>query len=286
MRVLVTGGAGFIGTYTTAQLIAEGHEPVVFDIASQIWEDVRDEHAVARAVGEVDAVIHLAAILGTQETIADPCPVVETNLQGSLNVFEAAGDKPVVYISVGNAWMRSLGTGAYTISKTCVEDFVVMYNKHRGHNISVVRPVNAYGPGQSVVKPWGTSNVRKIIPTFIHQALSGGPVEVYGDGRQVSDCVYVGDVARALVWALHEPRKVLGIGPIESRTVGEIARMVANKVDPKVEIAFLPMRPGEVPGKTCANRVPLEDTGFDMTLVGIHEGLERTITYYRDRWQG
>lgn len=285
-KVLVTGGAGFIGRWVCRELKHAGYQPWSMDIAEHPWQDVRDAEAVKNNFRGVEACIHLAAILGTQETIDEPIPVAETNLIGSLNVLERAAmwKVPVVYITVGNAWMRSEGTGAYTITKTAVEDFVTMYNKWRGCRFSVVRPVNAYGPGQSVhTSLGGTSNVRKIIATFVNQALRGGPIEVYGDGSQISDCVWVGDVARSLVAAIDRPG-TWGVGPEESCSVLEVARIVQQLVyrgskgtiDPQV--VHLPMRPGETPGVTRTTDPLLVDN-----LLPLWDGIRRTVAHYA-RW--
>jgi UDP-glucose 4-epimerase len=250
--------------------------------------DVRDATAVTEAAAHVDGIIHLAAVLGTQETITNPRPAAEANILGALNVFEAAVqyDLPVVYAGVGNHWMREHGTGAYTISKTAAEDFARMYDKYRGGRISVVRPVNAYGPRQSVAAPFGTSKVRKITPAFICRALSGMPIEIYGSGNQVSDMVYVGDVARVMVAALgSNVFGPIGVGPTESKTVNEIANIVnalAYDHEEPPPLVHLPMRPGEVPDAVVsADTTHLADLGIDVSeFVDVEDGLELTVDWY------
>jgi UDP-glucose 4-epimerase len=265
MRVLVTGGSGFIGSHVTTELTVQGHQVLRFDHLTHgrndqdvIVGDIRDATAVTEAVAHADAVIHLAAVLGTQETIDNPRPAAETNILGSLNMLEAATqyDIPVVYAAVGNHWMREHGTGAYTISKTCVEDFARMYRLYRGTKVSIVRPVNAYGPGQSVAAPFGSSKVRKIMPSFVCRALAKMPIEVYGSGEQVSDMVHVGDVARTMVAAIGADLGPFEVGPVVSHTVLEVARMVAwcasELTGQVVPIQHLPMRRGEVPNATVS----------------------------------
>lgn len=306
MKVGLTGGQGFIGSWIAKELVARGHEVVIFDRHDHGVEnefflgDVRDSTAVVELAAHVEGIIHLAAVLGTQETIQNPRPSAETNVLGSLNVFEAANqyDLPVVYAGVGNHWMRDHGTGAYTISKTAAEDFTRMFNKYRGGRISVVRPVNAYGPGQSVAAPYGTSKVRKIMPSFVCRALSGVPIEVYGDGTQVSDCVYVGDVARVFVGALehtneHGALDPVGVGPASSVTVNQVADLVRNEValvmgEEPVDLVHLPMRPGEVP-----NAVVQADVGsllqlpaefHEDTFLSLRKGVAGTVEYYQNNW--
>ena len=166
MKTLVTGGAGFIGSWIRRELIARGHQVLVLDHQDRRHQladgeefflgDVRDATAVTEAAAHVDGIIHLAAVLGTQETISNPRPSAETNILGSLNVFEAAAqyNLPVVYAGVGNHAFRLIGTGCYTITKSAAEDLARMYNLYRdGGRITLVRPVNAYGPGRASPLP-------------------------------------------------------------------------------------------------------------------------------------
>jgi len=308
-KILITGGGGFIGSYVIERLIEEGNKVLIFDhnvpgvLRSaptdkiEIFHgDVRDATSVTEAVAHVDGVIHLAAVLGTQETIQNPRPSVETNIIGSLNVFEAANqyDVPVVYAGVGNHWMRNEGAGSYTISKTAVEDYARMFNKFRGGRISVVRPVNAYGPRQSIAEPYGHSKVRKIMPSFVCRALVGDDIELYGGGIQISDCIYVGDVARTFVAALDYTRNnapdTFEVGPVESNTVREIAELVVNNAaeysDARSKIISVPMRPGEVPGASVfANVENLSKLKIDpKDFVSLEDGIQRTLKYYHDVW--
>lgn len=311
MKVGVTGGQGFIGSWITNELLDRGHEVVIFDRHNHedfslervdfFQGDVRDSTAVVELAAHVDGIIHLAAVLGTQETIQNPRPSAETNILGSLNVFEAANqyNLPVVYAGVGNHWMRDHGTGAYTISKTAAEDFTRMFNKYRGGHISVVRPVNAYGPGQSVAAPYGSSKVRKIMPSFVCRALAGHTLEVYGDGTQVSDCVYVGDVARVFVGALEYTREhgaledPVGVGPASSVTVNQVADMVRNEValvtgQEPVDLTHLPMRPGEVPNAVVRADVgtllQLPEEFHENTFKSLRAGVGETVEYYYTNW--
>jgi UDP-glucose 4-epimerase len=308
MKIGLSGGQGFIGGWVRRELLRRGHEVAVFDRyprtpmadgESFFLGDIESPTAVTELAAHVDGIIHLAAVLGTQETIQNPRPSAATNILGGLNVFEAAVQYhlPVVYAGVGNAWMRDHATGSYTISKTCVEDYGRMYNAYRGGLVSVVRPVNAYGPGQSVAAPYGPSKVRKILPAFTCRALTGTAIEVYGDGQQVSDCVYVGDVASSFVTAMehtmaHGPLdKPAEVGPVESCTVNDVARLVARFAaessgrDP-VEITHLPMRPGEVPGAVVrSDTSTLEPLGIDARdFVSLEEGIRRTVEWYAENW--
>jgi UDP-glucose 4-epimerase len=297
MKVGVTGGRGFIGTYVCEELAHRGHEPVVFDnhrrVEAPPWEvmlgDVRDATAMIEFAAHCDGVIHLAAVLGTQETIANPRPAAETNIFGGLNFLEAVAqyDLPAVYICVGNHWMNN----CYSVSKTTVERFVRMYNADRGTRVNCVRVVNAYGPRQLAAAPFGPSKVRKITPAVVCRALSGMPVELYGGGYQISDMVWVGDVARALVSALESAVSgrivdMVEVGPTESTTIRHMAELAIDlAVDrgfPRMPIVDLPKRPGEDPATPVrADAQTLRSIGIDpASLRELADGLADTIDWF------
>lgn len=294
MRVLVTGGRGFLGRYVIDNLVLRGLTPVSFDWRGTTEErrgcehvlgDVRDPTAVMEAVARVDGVIHLAAILGTQETVTDPRPSMKTNIGGSLHVFHACARRqvPCTYVTVGNHWMQN----SYAITKTCAERFAWMYNREFGAKIAVVRALNAYGPGQK------SRPVRKIIPNFIEPALIGSPLTVYGDGQQVMDMIHVRDVADVLVRALVVPHDcyiydrdappVFEAGTGRHTTVREIAELVIALTHSPSTIHYVPMRPGEPDGAVVVGNPntlrPLYDD-FVPSLVRLEDGLRETIEAY------
>ena len=321
MKIGITGGAGFIGGHVVDVALERGHDVVVFDSRGRLAEtyaprledasrrverrlgDVRDATAMTELAAHVDGIIHLAACLGTQETIQNPRPAAETNIVGGLNFLEACTqyDIPGVYIGVGNHWMDN----TYSISKTTVERFVRMFNADRrpGGNqdqlnrFNIVRLVNAYGPRQSVAPPYGPAKVRKILPSFIARALTGAPIEIYGDGSQISDMVHVRDGALALVKALEcanssiifdRPVEVGSVG--RAPTVEEVARLVRKHAryitGRHSEIKFLDMRPGETEGTpVVADTSTLEFV--EMTpdqLVPLDRGMEETVRWYAENW--
>lgn len=310
MKIGITGGNGFIGSWVAQRAVEMGHQVVVFDrtgdlrgVAGRLVEekkaaiflgDVRDPAAMAELAAHVDGIIHLAACLGTQETINNPFPAAETNVMGGLNFLEACAQYniPGVYIGVGNHWMNN----SYSITKTTVERFVHMYNKERGTQVNIVRAVNAYGPGQSVAPPFGPAKVRKITPAFVCRALTSQPIEIYGDGHQVSDMVHVSDVAKVLIRALEQAAegivfpKPVEVGPDHHLTVNEVAHIVADAAEQvrgdRAIRVHLPMRPGEVPGAhVTADTETLAYVGMHHSeLIGPREGLAATVKWYAENW--
>jgi UDP-glucose 4-epimerase len=283
-RVLCTGGAGFIGSYVTDNLIEKGIKPIIFDHLGHkhrddvdiFLGDTRDYTAISEAIALSDGVIHLAGVLGTQETIQKPIPSVETNIIGSLNVFEAVKHYkvPCVYIAVGNHWMNN----SYSITKTTAERFALMYNKEHGTKIAVVRGLNAYGARQK------SYPVRKIMPNFIIPAIKNEEITIYGDGEQIMDMIYVEDLADILVRALLLNHgvydKVFEAGTGRKTSVKEIAEEVIKQVG-SGSIKFVPMRPGEP-----EHSVVVADTNTlkplkKSEMKTLEEGISLTIPYYQ-----
>lgn len=293
MRVLVTGGSGFIGKYVVRELKSRGHSPVVLDRSHESTEedvilcDVRDFVGVVEAMAHVDAYIHLAGVLGTQETIVNPIPAMHTNVLGGVHVLQAGAqyDLPGVVIAVGNHWMLN----PYSISKSTVERLAAMYRQDRQQRVSVVRAFNAYGPDQSIAEPFGPSKVRKIMPAFICRALTGQPIEVYGDGGQVMDMIHVADVAEILVEVLQDTAHVAPFPkPVEAgtgvrTTVLDIAQVVQLEVQKQAgttsPIVHLPMRPGETLGS-----VVLANDPFPGQRITLEMGVESTVRWLRSEW--
>lgn len=293
MKVGVTGGAGFIGSWVCHELERRGHTPVIFDHLGRTQNEricmvgsVRDETAVMELAAHVDGIIHLAAVLGTQETIRNPRPAFETNMLGGLNVLEACDlyQIPLVNIAVGNFFMDN----SYSLSKNAFERTVNMYVTEHGIAAANVRVMNAYGPRQTAAKPFASAIVRKVMPAFICRALSNIPIETYGDGNQISDVVFVGDVAHALVEALERAPldTTIEVGPAISATVNDVALAVIDEcrkyTGESVGLVRLPMRPGETPGATVsADTSTLAKVGMDAAdFVGLEEGIARTVEWF------
>lgn len=301
-NILVTGGNGFIGRYVVEDLQQRGYRTSVLDRHVGVCErpdgadlyfgDIKDRTLVTDAISHVDGVIHLAGVLGTQETVANPMPAAETNILGGLNVLEACAqyDVPLVNIAVGNYWMNN----TYSITKNTVERFIAMTAKYRGKQMMSVRALNAYGPRQVPIAPWGPSRVRKIMPSFICRALTGEPIEIYGNGAQVMDMIYVTDVARILVSALEfldgsgATEQTIEAGTGEPTTVNDIAEIIAATIvkyaDMNVTVTHLPMRQGEDEDSiVVADTNTLAPLGIEATdLIPIELGAIDTVKHFME----
>ena len=269
MRVLVTGGGGFIGQATCSALNRRGHQFVTFDHP----DDVRDRGAVMQAVARVDGVIHLAGLLGTAETLDEGAKLVDVNVLGALNVADACElhDVPMVQIGTGHRGQLNV----YAITKACAEDLVLARAEWGCLRANVVRAFHAYGPGQKAPPPYGSASVRKIIPAFVCAALAGDPLRVNGDGRQQIDLVHVDDVAVALCDALLGPYgRTIEAGTGVAVSVLQAALDVVEACGSSSEIVTGPMRPGE----PLWSRVVADDPhGTPRPW----PSLDDTIAYYR-----
>jgi len=287
-RLLILGGDGFIGEYVAEEALARGLTVTVFDQRKHrnrpdvtgFLGDIRDPVAVRNAVGLADYVINLAAILGTQETIRTAIDCVKTNLIGTLNVLEACVPTRFhqvqgVQIGIGNYWMDS----PYPITKRAALGFTRMFNTELRTRVAMVRAMHAYGERQK------RRPVKKIVPTFIMQALHGYPLSVYGDGEQVVDMIYAGDLAKVLLDACTSPQvdyqRVYEAGLGRPLTVNQVAQEIIKAAGSSSRIVHLPMRPGEEPNAVILARPgTLEGLG-DYEFVRFEDGIRPVVDWYR-----
>lgn len=269
MKVLVTGSGGFIGTAVARTLRARSHDVVPFDHPNTIC----DIDTLTAAVAGCDAVINLAGVLGTSELLDGDRTAVDVNILGAVNVMDAAGTKPVVQIATGHRGQLN----TYAITKACAEDLALCRAQWGQKPYTVVRAFHVYGPNQKPPAPHGKATVRKIIPSFVCRALTGMPLEIWGDGKQTIDLVHVDDVANILVDAIDGPYgTVLDAGTGIGTTVLEAAELVIELCGSKSEIVHLPMRPGEPEGDVVVADNP---SPYVWDLV---DGLTATIPWYRE----
>lgn len=237
MKVLVTGGTGWIGQATCRALRHADHEPVVFDRSSGL--DVRDPAAVDRAVAGTDHVIHLAGLLGTHELFERPHDAADINVMGALNVTEACARHDVGLTEIT---MPRVNPSLYAATKACAMDIALAYQVAGRLRCSFVRAYNAYGPGQA----YGGDHPQKIVPTFASRGWAGEALPVWGDGQLLTDLVHVDDVARMLVEATaFNGGQVFDAGTGYAQPVLAVAERVIELTGGRSKVDLLPARPGE-----------------------------------------
>jgi len=273
MRILVTGGAGFIGSHVVDRLLAEGHEVSIVDslergsrdnIAGPLEAgvalheiDVRDPALRTVVASErPEVVMHLAAQVDVRVSVADPMLDADVNISGSLNLLEAsraAGARKVIVTSSGGCiygeptklpvqeTYRGTPESPYGISKRVLHDYLAFYRKAHSLDWTVLALANVYGPRQD---PLGEAGVVSI---FLGAMFDGREPVIYGDGKQTRDFVYVGDVADAFVRGIAKGSgTVFNIGTANETTVLELWDACARAATYRGEVRFAPKRLGEL----------------------------------------
>jgi UDP-glucose 4-epimerase len=269
MRVLVTGGAGFIGKAVRTELLQRGHTFVSLDhpLSVTVYEDVD-----GLAVQDCEAIINLAGVLGTSETVGAEHEAARVNILGALNVADVAKDLGIPMVQIGTGHKGQ--PNPYAITKACAEDLLLARAQWCGQDINVVRAFHAYGPGQKVCPPHGEAKVRKIVPSFVCRALTGMSIEVNGSGRQLIDLIHVAEVARILVDAIDGPvfGQVIDAGTGLATTVLDAAEHIIDMCGGG-RIVLVPMRDGEPVASRVVSDHPESVTRWPY-------GLDETIRYY------
>jgi UDP-glucose 4-epimerase len=303
MKVLVTGGAGFIASHVVDVLIANGHTVVVVDdlstgrignlnpAATFVHMDIRDP--ALRDVFErerPDVVDHHAAQMDVRRSIVDPIFDASVNVLGSINVLECAratGVRRVVYISTGGAVYGEPEyvpcdeahpvnpICQYGASKHTVEHYLFMYQVNYGLDYTVLRYPNVYGPRQD---PHGEAGV---VAIFTGQMLSGQQVVINGDGEQVRDFVYVGDCARANLLAIERGRNgIYNLGSGNGTTVNTIFRTLRAATGYRRDPRYGPAKLGETRAIYLDARKAAAELRWTPT-VDLEAGIRETVRYFQ-----
>jgi len=288
MRVLVTGGAGFIGSHLTDALLARGDEVAVVDdlsagrpgrvadLAQLSKVSVTDAEALTALVEEFrpQLICHLAAQIDVRVSVAHPAHDAAANVIGTVNVLEAAraADARVVLASTGaviygrDAPIPSmedvlpLPESPYGVAKHCAEQYVLLYNRLHATTHAVLRFANVYGPRQD---PAGDAGV---VAIFCAQALAGECPTVYGDGLQTRDYVYVGDAVLALLAAADCIRPgTWNIGSGTEVSVLQLIDVISAVAGRRIDPVFAPARPGELLRGALAVDRARRDLGWTAT---------------------
>lgn len=242
MRILVTGGRGFIGTAVCQALLEAGHAVTPFDTADgRIEQNIRNRPAVMQAVYGKHAVIHLAGLLGTDELFDNPYDAVSVNVNGTLNVLDACVQYGAQYVGIS---MPDVFPSIYTATRTCARNLATAY--HHAHRLPTahVQAYNVFGPGQK----HGLGHPRKIIPAFATEAWQDEPITVWGDGNQTVDMIDSQTVAQIFVDALGViDNSIIDAGTGVQWTVNEVVNYVLKHTKSSSPVVHKPMRRGEIP---------------------------------------
>lgn len=309
MRYLVTGGAGFVGSHLAARLLQRGGEVVVLDDLSTGSRDnlarclgdpafsfvhgsAADRHVVGDLVAEVDAVYHLAAVVGVRRVVARPRVALRDNVLSAQAVLDAAArhrratlitSSSEVYghhraaLLAEDAAVRLPGTSgrwAYARSKLVAEAHAMALHRARGLPVVAVRLFNTVGPGQ-------TGRHGMVLPRFVAQALAGRDLTVYGDGQQSRCFCHVDDVVDALTGLLHEPAaagEIINVGSQQPVTIAGLAELVISCAATSSRVRLVPYEEVYPTAfEDVRHRVP--DTAKVRRLLGWrpHRDLDATV---------
>jgi UDP-glucose 4-epimerase len=318
MRVLITGGAGFVGSHLSEALLERGDEVFILDDLSTgsidnvvhlkshpkfhyTIETVSNEPVLAEMIDRCDIVVHLAAAVGVKLIVEQPVHTIETNVHGTEVVLKHANKKKklVLVASTSEVYGKStdvpfredadlvLGPTtkhrwAYACSKMIDEFLALAYWKERKLPVIIVRLFNTVGPRQ-------TGQYGMVIPNFVRQALAGEPITVFGDGSQSRSFTYVGDVVRAMVALINEPRAVghvFNIGNGKEITIAALAEKIKQMTGSSSPIVKVPYEKAYEAGfEDMPRRVP--DISRIRALIGyeptveLDETLRRVIEHVR-----
>ncbi len=319
-KVLITGGAGFIGSHLADHLLREGHRVLVLDDLSTgsianvahlrthprfhyTIDTVTNEPLLAELIDQCDIVFHLAAAVGVKLIVEAPVHTIETNVHGTEVVLERANKKKklVLVASTSEVYGKSASVPfredddlvlgptfkhrwAYACSKAIDEFLALAYWKEKKLPVVIARLFNTVGPRQ-------TGQYGMVIPNFVRQALAGQPITVFGDGTQTRSFTYVGDVVCALARLVQEPAavgEVFNIGNTQEISIRALAERVKSLTGSRSPIVTIPYDEAYEAGfEDMPRRVP--DISKLAALIGyaprvnLDEILAKVIEYFRER---
>lgn len=299
MKVLVTGGAGFIGSHLADRLSHE-HDVVVLDNLTTgtlsnlslgktritfIEGDIRDRSIVTDAVKQVDVVFHLAADVKIMKSIDDPLANLEVNVHGTLNILTACLDKRIKRFIFGSSAAvygeaKRLPVdeehplnpeSPYAASKAAAEMYLFAFHKTYSLPVTCLRFFNVYGPRQS------SSEYASVIPAFLNSVREGEALAVFGDGEQTRDFIYIEDVVRALEIAATHPGavgQVFNVATGKGTSINELVRLVREVTGKEAGVVYKKARAGEVKHSRADIGKAQETLGF-RARTSLKDGLAK-----------
>lgn len=303
MSVIVTGGAGFIGSHVVDALIARGDDVIVIDdLSSGRRENLAQHPSIDLRVADVaeewpledetiTGIVHLAAQVSVVASMAAPLDDLRANARGTVQALETARQRSIpklVFASSAATYgdVEQVPTpedapkaplSPYGVNKLAAEHWLAMYAAVHGVGTSALRFFNVYGPRQDP-----SSAYSGVISIFLERSSRAQPLTIFGDGQQTRDFVYVGDVVGAILAALDHPGATppINVGTGTSVTIEELARTVVAANGSEVAVGFEEARAGDI-RHSCAVVERLEQVLGIRATTTLREGLEQTARWYR-----
>jgi UDP-glucose 4-epimerase len=308
MRTLVTGGAGFIGSHIVEELLRDGHSVRVLDDFSsgrrenleslpgkpEVLEgDLRDTTIVKAAVRDVEVVFHLAAFISVPKSMADPETCFTTNVEGTVNLLEAArqaGTRKVVLSSSAAVYGKTSifptteeaalqPLSPYAVSKQVNELYASFYTQIMGLPVIALRYFNVYGPRQ---RP--DSDYAAVIPTFVRRLVAGEPITIYGDGKQNRDYIFVKDVVRANLLAAEAEvaGEVFNICTGTETSLLDLLEELSELSPNRPQVRFDVPRPGDIYRSAGCPEKATRLLGFKAEAT-LTNGLRQTVEWMKSK---
>jgi UDP-glucose 4-epimerase len=307
MKILLTGGAGFIGSHIARALVERGDTVRVFDnfssgkhanltgvAAETIEGDICDAQAVRRAASGMTHIIHLAAMASVPRSVADPLGSNAVNVTGTLNVLCAARDlglQRVVFASSSSIYGEAFAgpkhedlplypLSPYGVAKLAAEKYCAAFHTVYGLETVALRYFNVFGPRQDP-----NSEYAAVIPKFITALLAGRRPVIYGDGEQTRDFTYVANVVRGNLLALEAKGaagRAFNVATGGAVSLNQLARSLADLVEQAVLPEYAAPRPGDIRHSSADITRAGEVLGFE-PIVDFREGLRLTLDWYRNQ---
>lgn len=305
-RIIVTGGAGFIGSNITETLASENEVIVIDDLSTGYKKNIDhlinenkirfvegsicDIDLLQKEFSGIDVVFHQAAIPSVPRSVSDPLQSNHANINGTLNVLVAARDNEVdkvVYASSSSVYgdsptlpkheeMTPNPLSPYAVNKLAAEYYCKVFTGVFGLKTVALRYFNVFGPRQDP-----TSEYAAVIPKFIRLISEGKSPVIYGDGEQSRDFTFIDNVVQANIKAA-EHESVTGVFNAacgEKMTVNQLAKELMSIIGKNVEVTYEPPRPGDIKHSLADSSKAKEAFGFDPT-VSIKEGLTETVSWF------
>jgi nucleoside-diphosphate-sugar epimerase len=320
LRFLITGGAGFIGSHLAERLLQRGDTVVVLDnLSTGSMENIRhlkssermsyhldsieNRQLLAELVDDADVIVHLAAAVGVKLIVESPVRTIETNVNGTQHILEAACKKRKLVLTASTSEVYGKNTNvpfredadlvlgpttkgrwSYAASKALDEFLALAYWKEKKLPVIVVRLFNTVGPRQ-------TGRYGMVLPNFVQAALDAKPISVYGNGQQCRCFCDVRDTVEALTRLIDTPRsvgEVINVGNTEEISIEALARLVKERTRSSSPIEFIPYDQAYEPGfEDMMRRVPSVEklhalTGF-RPQISLNEIIDRVTAYFQSK---
>ena len=308
-KILVTGGAGFIGSHLCDRLVGEGHQVIVLDDLSsgrlrnirQLQGKVRFIHdsvlslpAYADVLAGVTRVYHLAALISSYDSLRNPDEYLDVNLRGLLRVIELSQRAPevrIIFASSSTVYGNQSGAfcresdylapmTVYALSKCAGEHLLAMYSSMYGFSYVCLRLFNVYGSRQSPDHPYANVTCK-----FSAAAACGAPILLYGDGEQSRDFVFVDDVVRALLLVADaSAERIYNVGTGTDTKINQLVTALESLAGSHLTVTKMPAWPNDIREIRADVARLQKEFGFRPS-VNISEGLRRTVDWFRSEVQ-